>query len=41
MRLGNDEARALYEQIGFLEVSMRDNYYAPGVTAVVMRKELI
>lgn len=40
MRLGNDEARPLYEQIGFVEVSKRENYYAPGVTAVVMRKEL-
>lgn len=41
MRLGNDQARPLYEQMGFIEVSQRENYYAPGVTAVVMRKELM
>lgn len=41
MRLGNDQARPLYEQMGFIEISQRENYYAPGVTAVVMRKELI
>jgi ribosomal-protein-alanine N-acetyltransferase len=41
MRLGNDQARPLYEQMGFIEVLQRENYYAPGVTAVVMRKELM
>lgn len=41
MRLGNDQARPLYEQMGFIEVMQRENYYAPGVTAVVMRKELM
>ena len=40
MRLGNDSARPLYEQYGFIEVSKRENYYGPGLTAVVMRKEL-
>jgi ribosomal-protein-alanine acetyltransferase len=40
MRLGNDAARPLYEQNGFAEVSKRENYYGPGLTAVVMRKEL-
>ena len=40
MRLGNDAARPLYEQFGFSEVSRRENYYGPGLTAVVMRKEL-
>jgi ribosomal protein S18 acetylase RimI-like enzyme len=40
MRLGNDLARPLYEQNGFYEVSKRENYYGPGLTAVVMRKEL-
>jgi tRNA threonylcarbamoyl adenosine modification protein YeaZ/ribosomal-protein-alanine acetyltransferase len=40
MRLGNDSARPLYEQYGFVEVSKRENYYGPGLTAVVMRKEL-
>ena len=40
MRLGNDAARPLYEQYGFVEISKRENYYGPGLTAVVMRKEL-
>jgi len=40
MRLGNDQARPLYEQYGFVEISKRENYYGPGLTAVVMRKEL-
>ena len=40
MRLGNDAAQPLYEQFGFSEVSRRENYYGPGLTAVVMRKEL-
>ena len=40
MRLGNDQARPLYESFGFVEVSKRENYYGPGLTAVVMRKEL-
>lgn len=40
MRLGNDQARPLYEDYGFAEISKRENYYGPGLTAVVMRKEL-
>jgi ribosomal-protein-alanine N-acetyltransferase len=40
MRLGNDAARPLYELNGFVEVSKRENYYGPGLTAVVMRKDL-
>ena len=40
MRIGNESARPLYEQNGFFEVSRRENYYGPGITAVVMRKEL-
>ena len=40
MRLGNDSARPLYEQYGFVEISKRENYYGPGLTAVVMRKAL-
>lgn len=40
MRLGNDAARPLYESFGFVEISKRENYYGPGLTAVVMRKEL-
>ena len=39
-RLNNDEAIALYESEGFSKVSERRNYYAPGVHALVMRKEL-
>ena len=41
MRLGNDAARPLYEQNGFVGVSKRENYYGPGLTAVVMRKDLM
>jgi ribosomal-protein-alanine acetyltransferase len=40
MRLGNDQAHPLYQSFGFVEVSKRENYYGPGLTAVVMRKEL-
>ena len=40
MRLGNDAARPLYESFGFIEISKRENYYGPGLTAVVMHKEL-
>jgi tRNA threonylcarbamoyl adenosine modification protein YeaZ/ribosomal-protein-alanine acetyltransferase len=40
MRLGNNQARPLYESFGFVEVSKRENYYGPGLTAVVMRKGL-
>jgi len=40
MRIGNDAAQPLYEQYGFNEVSRRENYYGPGITAVIMRKEL-
>jgi len=40
MRLGNDQAHPLYQSFGFIEVSKRENYYGPGLTAVVMRKEL-
>jgi len=39
-RLNNEEAIGLYESEGFVKVSERRNYYAPGVDAVVMRKEL-
>lgn len=40
MRLGNDAAQPLYKSFGFTEISKRENYYGPGLTAVVMRKEL-
>lgn len=40
MREGNIEAQPLYEKRGYAVVSRRDNYYAPGIHALIMRKEL-
>ena len=40
VRVGNEEALPLYTQNGFTEISRRDNYYGPGLTAIIMRKEL-
>jgi ribosomal-protein-alanine N-acetyltransferase len=40
MREGNAEARPLYEKHGYSIVSRRDNYYAPGIHALIMRKEV-
>ena len=40
MRLGNEEAEPLYLENGFRKISLRPDYYGPGITAVVMRKEL-
>ena len=40
VRVGNEEAMPLYESFGFIEISRRANYYGPGKTAIVMRKEL-
>ena len=40
VRVGNEEALPLYTQNGFIEISRRPNYYGPGVTAIIMRKEL-
>ena len=40
MRVGNVEAEPLYYENGFRKISERANYYGPGLTAVVMRKEL-
>lgn len=40
MREGNLEAEPLYVAQGFRKLSTRANYYGPGLTAVVMRKEL-
>lgn len=40
MRVGNLEAHPLYLASGFREISMRSDYYGPGVDAIVMRKEL-
>jgi tRNA threonylcarbamoyl adenosine modification protein YeaZ len=40
MRVGNEEALPLYLQNGFTEINRRPNYYGPGLTAIIMRKEL-
>ena len=40
VRVGNEEALPLYTQNGFTEISRRDNYYGPGLNAIIMRKEL-
>jgi len=40
MRVGNEEAQPLYIQNGFTEINRRENYYGPGLTAIIMRKEL-
>ena len=40
MRVGNTEAYPLYLANGFVPLQERKNYYAPGVHATVMRKEL-
>ena len=40
MREGNLEAEPLYLAQGFRKLSARSDYYGPGLTAVVMRKEL-
>ena len=40
VRVGNEEAIPLYESFGFVEISRRKDYYGPGKTAIVMRKEL-
>ena len=40
MREGNVEAQPLYEKHGYSIVSRRNNYYAQGIHALVMRKEV-
>lgn len=40
MREGNVQAQPLYEKRGYSTISRRDDYYAPGVHALIMRKEL-
>jgi len=40
VRVGNEEALPLYLQNGFTEINRRPNYYGPGLTAIIMRKEL-
>jgi ribosomal-protein-alanine N-acetyltransferase len=39
MRTGNVEAEPLYRSFGFEFIRTRKSYYAPGVDAVVMRKD--
>ncbi|MGA1706827.1 MAG: ribosomal protein S18-alanine N-acetyltransferase [Candidatus Nanopelagicaceae bacterium] len=38
MRVGNDEAKPLYESLGYEEISRRKDYYSPGMDAIVMEK---
>ena len=38
MRVGNAEAKPLYESLGYREVRVRKDYYAPGMDAIVMSK---
>lgn len=40
MRENNAEAQPLYEKYGYQVISRRDNYYAPGIHALIMRKEI-
>jgi tRNA threonylcarbamoyl adenosine modification protein YeaZ/ribosomal-protein-alanine acetyltransferase len=40
MRVDNAEAEPLYLAFGFVEISRRPDYYGPGITAIVMRKDL-
>jgi ribosomal-protein-alanine acetyltransferase len=40
VRYNNVEAIPLYESNGFRRISERNDYYGPGLTAIVMRKEL-
>ena len=40
MREGNLEAQPLYEKYGYQVISRRDNYYAPEVHALILRKEV-
>ena len=40
VRVSNEEAMPLYSSFGFIEISRRANYYGPGKTAIIMRKEL-
>ena len=40
MRVGNSEAKPLYLALGYREISLRKDYYAPGMDAIVMMKEI-
>ena len=41
MRVGNAEARPLYQSLGYREVRVRKDYYAPGMDAIVMSKTVV
>lgn len=41
MRVGNIEALPLYLSLGYQEISRRRDYYAPGIDAIVMKKDLL
>ena len=40
MRVGNSEAKPLYQSLGYREISTRKDYYAPGMDAIVMSKKI-
>ncbi len=40
VKVGNEQAMPLYKSFGFIEISRRKDYYGPGKSAIVMRKEL-
>lgn len=40
VRVGNDAAQPLYISSGFYPLTTRKDYYGPGLTALVMRKDL-
>jgi ribosomal-protein-alanine N-acetyltransferase len=40
VRKENFEAIALYESEGYEKIAERQDYYGPGIDAIVMRKEL-
>jgi tRNA threonylcarbamoyl adenosine modification protein YeaZ/ribosomal-protein-alanine acetyltransferase len=40
VRVGNDAAQPLYTSNGFYPLTTRKDYYGPGLTALVMRKDL-
>ncbi len=40
MREGNQAAMSLYQKAGYQLISRRDNYYAKGIHALIMRKEV-
>ncbi len=40
VRVGNDAAQPLYTANGFYPLNIRNDYYGPGLAALVMRKEL-